>query len=617
LVPQLLDFTEPRDLQMSAQLGDVTRLYADALPVARTGALYNAFSYPTKISAESVALFIASHTAPGDTVADVFAGSGSTGIGALLCDAPTATMKDAADALGLNPEWGPRHAVIYDISQIATFSARTLTHPPSPVRFRSAARALLEDARAALPDLYASTDADGKQGQLRHIVWSEVLICAYCSGVTLYAEACVRFAPMSLSETFTCRCGGQMSIKDCERQTENYNDHITCQVAQRRVRVPWRVYGKTGTRPWSRPVRPDDLDMVRLSEARKPPEGSPVVELAWGDLHRNGYHHGITHLHHLYTARNFLAIATLWSLIDGFDEDVQDALRLLVLSFNATHSTLMTRVVVKQNSKDFIVTGAQSGVLYVSALPVEKNVFAGVERKVATFAAAFELLVGSTSTVDVVTGSSSSLLLEDESVQYVFTDPPFGDYIPYSEVNQINELWLGTVTDNTQEAIISPAQGKTVTEYERLLTDIFAEVARVMTPDASVTVVFHSAKAAIWRALANALEAARLGVELSSVLDKRQPSFKQVVSEVGTKGDPLLLLTKNAFRTRTSCYTAHDNDLIILEVLRRAATSTDAAEQEFERLFSRYVALCVEKGTQVGLGVAEFNRRVEDLDVER
>lgn len=51
----------------------------------RGGPLFNAFPYPTKISPEAIALFIAPHTKPGDTVFDGFAGSGSTGIAAILC----------------------------------------------------------------------------------------------------------------------------------------------------------------------------------------------------------------------------------------------------------------------------------------------------------------------------------------------------------------------------------------------------------------------------------------------------------------------------------------------------------------------------------------------------
>ena len=51
-------------------------LYESPLAASRRGPLYNAFSYPTKIAAESVALFIACHTKPGDRVLDLFGGSG-------------------------------------------------------------------------------------------------------------------------------------------------------------------------------------------------------------------------------------------------------------------------------------------------------------------------------------------------------------------------------------------------------------------------------------------------------------------------------------------------------------------------------------------------------------
>ena len=73
-----------------------------------------------------------------------------------------------------------------------------------------------------------------------------------------------------------------------------------------------------------------------------------------------------------------------------------------------------------------------------------------------------------------VNGSSTNVLLEDNSVDYVFTDPPFGDFIPYSEINQLNEAWMGIVTDDAEEAIINPAQGKAIEEYSNLMTAVFA-----------------------------------------------------------------------------------------------------------------------------------------------
>ncbi len=72
--------------RLAALNSTLGRLYDEPLPASRTGALYTAFPYPTKISPEAIALFIAAHTKPGDTVFDGFAGSGTTGLAALLCD---------------------------------------------------------------------------------------------------------------------------------------------------------------------------------------------------------------------------------------------------------------------------------------------------------------------------------------------------------------------------------------------------------------------------------------------------------------------------------------------------------------------------------------------------
>src|SRR5690349_5302928 len=93
-------------------------LYTRALPADRTGPLYGAFPYPTKISPEAIALFIASHTKPGDTVFDGFAGSGTTGLAALLCENPSKELRDEAKRLRLNVEWGARNAVLYELSAL-------------------------------------------------------------------------------------------------------------------------------------------------------------------------------------------------------------------------------------------------------------------------------------------------------------------------------------------------------------------------------------------------------------------------------------------------------------------------------------------------------------------
>ena len=201
-----------------------------------------------------------------------------------------------------------------------------------------------------------------------------------------------------------------------------------------------------------------------------------------------------------------------------------------------------------------MITGAQSGVLYVSGLPVEKNILDGLDRKIKTFTEAFALTAGSGSTVTVTCGSSTLLELQDDSVDYVFTDPPFGGYIPYAEINQLNEAWLGRLADRTQEAIVSPAQEKSVSDYAQLMTDVFSQVSRVLKPDGQATVVFHASKPAVWDALGDAFRINSFSIKATSILDKQQVSFKQVVSEGGTRDDAIFLLTPIS---RTSDSTAN------------------------------------------------------------
>lgn len=583
----------------------IARLYNEPLPSTRTGPLYNAFSYPTKISPETIALFIATHTRPGDVVLDPFAGSGTTGIATKLCDKPTEAMVNLAAQLGIEPVWGPRHAVLYELGVLGSSVSEVMCSPPDPERFRVAATALLDAAEASHAWFYDTIDPDGARGTMRHIIWSDVLVCPSCSTETTYWEGAVRRDPLRLERSFTCGdCGVETQVSRCERAVDRVYDHLLDREVEQKRRVPAVVYGSTGKTKWKRPAVPDDEFACERAAKEPIPSSAPCAEIEWGDLFRSGYHRGMTHLHHFYTPRNFLALATLWDLVDDFEEDVRPALRLLILSFNATHSTLMTRVVVKRGQRDFVLTGAQSGVLYVSSLPVEKNVFEGIRRKAKTFFDAFETVRGSESTVSVVNASSTSLGLPEGSVQYVFTDPPFGGYIPYAEINQLNEAWFGTMTDREAEIIMSPAQGKDVVKYGGMMAEVFAEISRVLDDDGQATVVFHSAKADVWEALINAYDGAGLSVRTASVLDKTQASFKQVVSDVTVKGDPLILLGRTKRRVDSSRLESVEEVAAI--VLSEAHASRVPAERTRERLFSRFVSRCLVEGVAVTVGAADF-----------
>jgi len=596
------------------QLDRLLELYAHPLPSTRSGPLFNAFSYPTKISPESIALYIATHTQPGGVVMDTFSGSGSTGLAAKLCDQPTASMIHSAKEMGLTPVWGPRHAILYELGVIGSFAAEVMCAPPDPDLFDKEASALVNEAYAALRPLLNVSDDKGGTGTLRHAIWSEILVCQHCGHEHSFWDTAVEQSPLYLrpnNESYPCpSCRASLTTGTVNRATEKIFDELLGKNIERKKRTIVRVYGKTGKRKWQRAANSTDQLTLALCDEYDLPASIPVAELKLGDLYRRGYHFGMSHLHHLYTRRNLICIAKLLELVELRDTRVRSALRLLVLSYNQSHATLMSRVVVKKGLSDFVLTGAQSGVLYVSNLPVEKNVIEGIARKVKPLRESFALVRNSRSTVVVRNQSSTLLVEEDESVDYLFTDPPFANFIPYAEINQVNELWLGKRTDDTDEAIISPSQGKSLDDYGNLMSGVFAEAARVLRQHGVATVVFHAAKANVWSTLQEAYRNAGFNVAATSVLDKLQASFKQIVSVVSVKGDPLLLLTKSVL---TSIEVNPSCEDLLVELMTQAEKSMNPTECEPTRLYSRYVNHCLEKGESVLFDADQFYAKIAEI----
>lgn len=585
---------------------ELEALYARALPASRSGPLYGAFPYPTKISPEAIALFIAAHTKPGDTVFDGFAGSGTTGLAALLCENPTPQLRNEAKRLGLNVEWGARNAILYELGALGAFVARTLTNPPDPKAFRQAAEKIFREAERDDGWMYAAADPHENEGTIRYLISSDELHCPACGEKASLWDACVSRAPAVIASLFTCPfCAHQVPLEEVERVTEINHDPVLRKRIERRSRRAAWMYGASGKKAWSRPVTDDDLALVERVAAQPVPDCVPRVAIPWGDLYRRGYHQGITHLHQFYTHRNLIVFGRLWERTDRFAPALRDALRFLLLSYNASHATIMTRVVAKSGQKELVVTSAQPGVLYVSGLPVEKNLIAGLRRKLATIAKAFAVIRGREGRVEVHQKSSCRVDLPDRSIDYVFTDPPFAGNIPYAEISFINEAWLDRYTDRTDEAIVSNDQEKGLGEYQQLLTTALSEVRRILKNKGNATLVFHSASADVWNALQTAYMEAGLSVECAGVLDKTQGSFKQVTTAGAVRGDPVLLLGKRGASTEKTIQGVWQ----VAERLRRdAVLALDPIEQTAQRLYSRLIAHYLSLHQQVPLDADSFYR---------
>ncbi len=554
----------------------VESLYETPLEATRSGALFHAHWYPTKISPESIALMIACHTKPGDLVFDGFGGSCTTAVAALLCSKPHDRLSAIGRARGLNPIWGPRRAVVYELTGLGSSIGQTLCSQPDPNQFASAATRLLDEAERRYGWMYRTADDQGNEAVARHFIWSEVLECSSCRAIKSIWDACVRLNPARISDRWKCQgCGKAADLNATPRILERTFDSLLEGEVTGKARRLSRVDGITGRRHWTRQPTSHDLELVARIQDEAVPGTVPVVPMmekggaAWGDLWRAGYHEGISHVHHFYTRRNLIALGALCELVENEPKPI---------------------------------------------LPVEKNVFRGLWRKMKTIREAFATLYELKGSVEVRQGSSINTSLADGSVDYVFTDPPFGGNIPYSEVNFISEAWLGRKTRIHDEAVVSSVQSKSISAYESLLKKAFQEMRRILKPAGKATVVFHSTQSEVWGALTRAYVSAGFGVELSNILDKKQGSFKQVTTVNSAKGDPMLLLTRQN-RERATARTSPEK---IIERLVSHANAVDDPEEKLpQRIYSRFVAHYLHRHSSPPINADEFYEKLSLAKLQR
>ena len=105
--------------------------------------------------------------------------------------------------------------------------------------------------------------------------------------------------------------------------------------------------------------------------------------------------------------------------------------------------------------------------------------------------------------------------MPDNSVDYIFTDPPFGHNLAYAELNFIVEAFHGVFTHQLDEAIVSDYQKKDVEDYRDLMYECFREYHRILKPGRWMTIVFSNSRASVWNAINESL--LRAGMIIANV----------------------------------------------------------------------------------------------------
>lgn len=587
--------------------------------------IYNAHSYHTKVPYKAIMPYILHYTEPEDIVFDGFCGTGMTGVAAQMCEIGSKVKEKTANSdemklweqieadfkdkyeLG-SPKWGARKAILADLCPAATFIAYNYNNPVDGQDFKQEAERILKEVEDECGWMYETwhqySDGTKVKGKISYTVWSDVFICPYCGNEFIFWDLAVDKESGKVKDSFLCdKCEAEITKRECTRATVNFYDRAIEkeieQVKQRPVLINY-IIGKERYEK-----RPDqwDLDLIQKIADSDIPYWFPTDRMPDGDESRRNDKYGLTHVHHFYTNRVLYVLSCCFYKAINAPFYIQLKFLLTGIMFGITK---LQRFKLYSTFPNMIL----SGTLYVGSQIREWNAIDWTKGKLKNINALYNKFdfVNKRNYILSCTNLVSNNLMND-SIDYIFTDPPFGDNLMYSELNFLWESWLKVKTNNAQEAIINKSQEKDLNKYAELMEQSFQEYYRVLKPGRWMTVVFHNSKSSVWNAIQDGITKAGFVVADVSILDKQQGSFKQVTSSGAVKNDLVISAYKpqkgfdEQFKYNAGVNLEHQ----FVEMHLRHQPIEPTIERTAKMLYSRMLAYYLKRQYEIHYDSSAFN----------
>ena len=594
--------------------------------------IYNAHSYHTKVPHKAIMRYILHYTKPGDIIFDGFSGSGMTGIaGSLSSDADVIKSMGYEienDTVYLNDsittKLGFRNVILNDLSPGATFISRNYNYFSSKNVFDEGLR-VLNEIKSEYSWLFETEheidgeiqrDINGEKifGEIKYVVWSDVYICSNCTHELIYWDVAVDFEEKKLQDTFNCPyCSTELNKKNLEKSWERVWDESLNTSIKKAKQVPVLINYTVDNKRFIKKPNENDLELIKRIKEMKINTWYPNDEFPVGyNTSQPMKSHGLTHVHHYYTKRNLILLSAIFNRCNSPELK-------FIFTGMLTRSSKQARFL----AKNFFYGGggwvgtSLSGTLFVPSLNIEVI-------PLFTFENRLKKLIDVSNNGNVILSTQATQMLNnimDESIDYIFTDPPFGGNLMYSELNFNLESWIKVKTNQKEEAIVNQTQNKELNDYKEFMQQCFKEYYRILKSGHWMTVEFSNSQARVWNAIQDAIQKAGFVIANVSALDKKQGSFKAVTTTTAVKQDLVISAYKpkkedidrmeKMKNTEESVWTFVNQHLQQLPVFEgQKGEAKLIAERTPRILFDRMVAYFVQNGLPVPLSSGEFQEGI-------
>ena len=218
----------------------------------------------------------------------------------------------------------------------------------------------------------------------------------------------------------------------------------------------------------------------------------------------------------LFTPRALVGLSLLLDEIKKIKDAKLRAVFELTLSGTLSQASNLVFVIRRRNKKEHEESRAEVGSwvigYWVPEEHFEINVWNCFENRFKRILKGeeeiYELFSGKTDEymqeyANLINGSATQIPIKNNSVDYVFIDPPHTNRVLYMEQSLMWNAWLGL--DNNiewnNEIIVTEAKDrkdKNTENYNELLNDVFGEISRVLKPNRYFSLAFNCLDDNIW-----------------------------------------------------------------------------------------------------------------------